>query len=436
MFQIEDEVGVVDAMLKSNKNLLRDLLKTNLDFQSDKKKQQPRHYWHTFPAKFPPDLPAFFIENLTEPGQVVLDPMAGSCTTLLEAAMRGRAGSGFDIDPLSLLVGSAKLQNFNPEKAKQEGLDVLTFAQFAFEHKKESLVAEMNRRFDDATRTFLDYWWLPETQLELMALLLEIEAGGDSKVRDFLRLVFSSIIITKSGGVTLARDLAHTRPHKVADKKPSSAFSEFGKKLSKIFQIPFEPLPLEPVLREGNARALPMADESVDLVVTSPPYANNAIDYMRAHKFSLVWFGFPINQLTLTRKQYIGSEAAMPEWLTELPPYPQGIVDALTSLNKSKGRALHRYYAEMQAVIAEIYRVLKSDRGCIIVVATSILNGVDVETHHCLANIGEAIGFEVAGIGVRDIHRDSRMLPTSHHRNGSQIEARMHNEFVIGLWKN
>jgi hypothetical protein len=152
--------------------------------------------------------------------------------------------------------------------------------------------------------------------------------------------------------------------------------------------------------------------------------------------FSLVWFGFPINQLTQTRKQYIGAETTLQEWLTSLPARPQKIVDDLTSLNKGKGRALHRYYAEMQTVISEMHRVLKPNRGCIIVVATSVLNSLDVETHLCLSEIGESLGFELAGIGERNIHRDSRMLPTSHTRNGSQIESRMHTEFVIGLWKN
>lgn len=42
---------------------------------------------------------------------------------------------------------------------------------------------------------------------------------------------------------------------------------------------------------------------SVDLIVTSPPYANNAIDYMRAHKFALVWFGWKIDDLARIRSQ-------------------------------------------------------------------------------------------------------------------------------------
>jgi hypothetical protein len=72
----------------------------------------------------------------------------------------------------------------------------------------------------------------------------------------------------------------------------------------------------------------------------------------------------------------------------------------------------------------------------VIVVATSLLNGIDVETHKCLGEIGETAGFELAHIGERIIHRDRRMLPTSYNKSNSLIEARMHNEFVIGLWKN
>ncbi|QLQ06260.1 MAG: hypothetical protein HZY76_09565 [Anaerolineae bacterium] len=59
----------------------------------------------------------------------------------------------------------------------------------------------------------------------------------------------------------------------------------------------------------GDAQALPLPDTSVDLIVTSPPYASNAIDYMRAHKFSLVWLGRPIAALTQRRKDCIGGEA-------------------------------------------------------------------------------------------------------------------------------
>ncbi|MBN1147544.1 MAG: hypothetical protein JXA78_09820 [Anaerolineales bacterium] len=45
------------------------------------------HNFHAFPAKFPPQLPALFIQALTDPGDLVLDPMQGSGTTTLEASL-------------------------------------------------------------------------------------------------------------------------------------------------------------------------------------------------------------------------------------------------------------------------------------------------------------------------------------------------------------
>ena len=77
------------------------------------------------------------------------------------------------------------------------------------------------------------------------------------------------------------------------------------KSLTALLALPADALPV--ALHHADARQLPIDDESVDLVITSPPYAN-AIDYMRAHKFSLVWFGEPISELSALRATYIGSD--------------------------------------------------------------------------------------------------------------------------------
>jgi DNA modification methylase len=72
------------------------LLTSDLDFKNSQNNNFNRHYWHAFPAKFPPELPRLFIENLTDTTGIVLDPMAGSCVTLLEAALL-KSGSARDL---------------------------------------------------------------------------------------------------------------------------------------------------------------------------------------------------------------------------------------------------------------------------------------------------------------------------------------------------
>jgi len=424
-----------DNNVREQRDIFEKLLKANLDFKSSKNNHERRHSWHSFPAKFPWELPKLFIENLTRINDRVLDPMAGSCTTLIEAVVLNREAVGFDIDPLSLILGKAKFLRFSAGLAVESAHLVLRVAKEKFDFHKDTLISNLKERFDDETLSFLDYWFLKDTQLELLALTREIEKIEDEAVKYFLMLILSSIIITKSGGVTLAYDLAHTRPHRVSLKKPNSAFVEFSKRLFKNLQK-FKELPSAKVcLEESNAKNTPLEDESVDLIITSPPYANNAIDYMRAHKFSLVWFGYKISDLKQIRKTYLGSETTMNFDLDDLPDHSHAKVTQLKGVNEKKGKALHRYYSEMSDVIKEMYRILRHGKACVIIVASSVLSNIDVETHLCLAEIGQSHGFELVKIGKRNIDRNKRMLPTSNNKNNSQIETRMHNEYVLGFWK-
>lgn len=74
-------------------------------------KQRAAHSLHeiSYRACFKPQLPRFFITRLTEPGDLVFDPFMGRGTTLLEAALLGRATLGNDVNPLSRLLVEARL---------------------------------------------------------------------------------------------------------------------------------------------------------------------------------------------------------------------------------------------------------------------------------------------------------------------------------------
>ena len=414
---------------------LRALLCADLDFHGATG-AHPTHGWHPFPAKFPPQLPAYFIERLTVRGDVVLDPMFGSGTTILEAVRLRRRAIGCDIDPLARLLAQAKLTSFDGLAMLRLGTALLNDAKRRFSTQYGLLDTALAERFDPKTKAFVDYWFPPTQQRQLMALLAAIESHAPRETWTLLHMVFSSTIIAKSGGVSLARDLAHTRPHRVPDKKPKSAFDEFAKRLKLVLTS------ASSSQRAGDGRIVPasaestgLEAESVDLVVTSPPYANNAIDYMRAHKFSLVWLGWKIDDLTNIRARCLGHDAKTPRVWRDLPARCERTIDRLAEVDERKAAALRRYFGEMSAVLAETHRVLKPGKAAIVVVGSSNLRGIDVETHKGLAALGVAAGFQLAGIGVRRLDRDKRMMPARWAKGDSQIEQRMHEEHVIGLLK-
>lgn len=390
------------------------------------------HNVHSFPAKFPPQLPYTFIKELTKENEIVLDPMMGSCTTLIEALRLKRVAYGCDIDPLSILIANAKLSSIDIEKIHRTGKSVLNNAFKNFSVNKSKIEKGILNYFDGKSLEFINYWFKKETQLELFALVQQINKLEDEEEMNFLKLIFSSIIITKSGGVSLATDLAHTRPHIAKGKSPASAFEEFNKKMSSTLKnyIPLEK-PNFKIFR-SDAKEIPLASNSVDLIVTSPPYANNAIDYLRAHKFSLVWFGYSLENITDVRNNFIGNNSFKGKDLVALPKRCMDIIGLVKKVDKQKGASLHCYYSEMRAVIQEMFRVIKNNKTVVIVVASSVIKGIDTLTHECLTDIGKEIGFNLIGINQRVLDRDRRMMPTRWKRNeNSQIETRMHEEYVI-----
>ncbi|HXH08862.1 MAG TPA: DNA methyltransferase [Alphaproteobacteria bacterium] len=394
------------------------------------------HDLHAFAAKFPPQLPRAFIRSLTRYGDLVLDPMMGSGTTVVEALLEGRRGIGLDIDPLALRLSTVKTTRLELDNLRSAGDKVLLRAN-ALLSDGRVVEKELRRRFDERTQAFINYWFLPTTQRELMALVLAIEDVADRSVRHFLELAFSSIIVTKSGGVSLARDLAHSRPHLDKTKVPKNALEQYALRLRKNFvsiaQLKTNGMPS--AILAGDARDMPVTAEIVDLIVTSPPYAN-AIDYMRAHKFSLVWLGGSVGTLSKLRAGYIGSERTGHISSIPLPDMPQMVIQQLAERDRTRAVILRKYFIDMKSVFAEFHRVLRSNGAAIVVVGTSMMRGIDIQTHYCLADIAAATGFDVVGVVKRILDRNKRMMPASFgKKTNSMIEQRMHEEYVIGLLK-
>ena len=327
----------------SRRERLALLLAGDLDFQGERT-SHATHDLHAFAAKFPPQLPRTFITGLTAPGDIILDPMMGSGTTVVEALLDGRKAIGLDIDPLALRTTSVKTTPIDLNALRDAGQRLLGRAHRIYS-ERSSIERALAQRFDTRTREFLDYWFLPATQLELMALLLAIEEVSEVPIRSFFELTFSAIIITKSGGVSLARDLAHSRPHKDKTKAPRNALEQFSLRLRKnllsMAQLHIARTDVLVAPLAADARSMPLADSSVDLVVTSPPYAN-AIDYMRAHKFSLVWFGETVADLSKLRATYIGSERLGEIGVEVLPPSVEATIRELSLLDSSKASVLRK----------------------------------------------------------------------------------------------
>src|SRR2546426_501078 len=88
-------------------HLISRLRKIDWDFAGSQS-ESPFSAIHWHPARFASQLPTTLIGLLSEPGQMVLDPFAGSGTTLVEAQRLSRRSIGIDLSPIACMIARAK----------------------------------------------------------------------------------------------------------------------------------------------------------------------------------------------------------------------------------------------------------------------------------------------------------------------------------------
>lgn len=362
----------------------------------------------------------------------VLDPMTGSGTTLVTARLRGHHAIGFDTDPLAIMMARVWSANINSSVVR---------------NKFEVLIRDARRRYkkilpqkafpsnaDHQTKEFISFWFDKSNRMQLTALANSISNVSDGILRQIFWCAFSRLIITKESGVSLAMDVSHSRPHKKFHRAPIRALDAMRRQVEVILKnAPFSndsSLPKALVSR-GDARNLPLKSNSVDLVITSPPYLN-AIDYLRGHKLSLVWMGFSLGEIRSIRSTNVGAEAGLRQ---ESDPYVSDIMEEMgvgTKLSSRVYSILARYIKDMDSVLSETSRVLRREGKAVFVVGNSDLQGTFIKNSKAITALARRNGFALVSARKRPIPESRRYLPApTFQKAGKALRKRMREEVVL-----
>lgn len=285
---------------------------------------------------------------------------------------------------------------------------------------------------DEDTLRYIDFWFAPVQQQQLRVLSYFLVAQPFIKSRqilEILRVVVSRLIVTKEPKASLARDTAHSRPHRTITENDFDVFKAIPKSLDHVLRA-VEPSRIRANVKtyRGDARKMGrIRDCSVDCIVTSPPYLN-AIDYMRGHRLSLVWLGFSVSELRRVRARSVGAEivdnrgtdGALKDFFAELSP----------DVDDKKRSILRRYYRDLCNVADEAFRVLKPGGRATYVIGNSTVKGHEISNSDLLLTAAQASGFEVNQTYVRDIPENRRYMPMM-NSGQSTLSKRMRSEHVI-----
>jgi hypothetical protein len=364
--------------------------------------------------------------------------MTGSGTSLVVARSLGHEAIGFDTDPLAVLLARTWCSDVDPQSLGLMAVRVLEDARRRF--ADIPLRDAYPHRATEETKAFVRYWFDETNRRQLAALAAAIrEMPLSRSARGILWCAFSRLIITKQASASRAMDLAHSRPHRVDARVPIRPFKHFLSAVTAVlkaapFSRPDEARPAVSV-RRGDARHLPLPNSCIDVVITSPPYLN-AIDYLRGHKFSLVWMGYSVDALREVRASNIGTEAGggadADGTNLEAALRSMGKVDALAPRFRSM---LVRYLEDMDRTMKEVARVLAPGGRAILVVGDCTMRDVYVSNSRGIAALGQRHRLELDRATRRRLPANRRYLPPPSSRGDGHLHKRMRTEVILRMTK-
>lgn len=300
-------------------------------------------------GRMKPSLAHWLVRICSETGDVVLDPFCGIGTVPLEADLLKRHAIGVELNPYALVVAKAKFDR----KSLTEQIEWLRQVRLDIDSVDLAAIPNAIKQFYDE-RTLRELFALKEkikeaSNIFLLACLLAISHGHRPQ---YLSSVTGYIV-----------------PHKKAKNRPvyKPVIPKMIQKVKRMYTSSF-PKQTSSEIINGDARKLPLKDETVNVVISSPPYYST-IDYLDSNRLRLAILG----------------------------------VEEQRTLKSELIQHAKSYLENMEKVGLELYRVLKPRALCVFVLGDFPKQKVVVNTAEEISKVFTKIGFSTHGIVADEI---------------------------------
>jgi site-specific DNA-methyltransferase (cytosine-N4-specific) len=350
--------------------------------------------------------------------------MSGSGTTLVEAVLAGFRGWGIDMNPLSVFLGQVKCKLLSADAS-------MLLA--SYEQLREELLSSKKKRANQlqyleslpaADQDYLTAWFSKTALKDLDEVMQAISRCPSQDARDLMRVSVSNILRRvswqKEDDLRIRKEI---RPDAEIDVK-KEFLEELDRSVRAVLAFLYQNGATRKAFKAIRGDARNCVDvwnrDSIDLVVTSPPYAT-ALPYLDTDRLSLCYLGLLPRPEHRSRDQMMIGNREVTEKLrriywsqfeverASLPENVSALIDRINNLNKSTDAGFRRrnlpallskYFFDMKKVMSSIHKVLKPRSLAFVVVGNNhtIAGGkrVDIWTASLLQEIAKQAGFRVA----------------------------------------
>lgn len=335
----------------------------------------------------------------------MLDPFAGMGTALVAANALGIDAVGYEPQVFFHAMANAKTSSRNVTTVER----IRTILTSLKPHENiESLW--------NATQLIYLRKLVDAEQLSLLATARVRESELSNDEASLYRLIVSKLLERASGSST---DGIYKAP---TTTKRSRSIDDSLDPILDMVVADIQEMPIESgrtnLYRSPSGDMNELGPESVDLVITSPPYLNN-FDFAEMARMELYFWGYADSWANITEKvrrrlvvntttaptdlkkdQARWRDALSSQFLLEVEP----LIAALLETRKERGgskeyeQLVLPYFAQMRGILAETYRVLRDGGALDLIVADSALYGVHIHTEVLLAQLMEEVGFSKPAI--------------------------------------
>lgn len=378
------------------------------------------HKIHRYPAMFVPQVIRKLILEYTSENENVLDIFNGSGTTMVECLLTGRNGYGIELNPLANMITRVKTHRYNIDEIKDY---------FEYILKK----FKQNNSYSVINFKNIEFWYSKNSIMNISCLLAVINKIENVIIKEFYLIMLSDMLRDISycnhSGFKMHRDAK-----KLENEISSDLFIEKYKMkvkygIESIQKLKYVSKNNSAIsIIEGDSRKMQnIAEDSMDLILTSPPYGDSrtTVAYGQFSRLSMQWFGMkPIegNELNLDNFLLGGKKDKLEDYekvvnksLTLNSVYDSFLYKSLVNREDSKKyidrlRDILSFYNDMDLVLNNASKYLKNNRHCIFVTGSRIVKNTKLHTDIIISELASHYGFDLKGIMYRDI--DSKRIPS------------------------